>query len=150
MKEGATALRPPAALLAVVMAAGCAGASVHVTAERARYPLSMSDTVRDDTGAVYRRFALQKVGDFSASTTRVGLLYSAVTPRSGYDVSDEVNNQIAAAQGEAIINLTITVSGECAVLNSFPVLNILPFWPGCIPVTVTGDIVRRRVIQAPR
>lgn len=51
---------------------------------------------------------------------------------------------VTAAQGEAIINLSVTVSEGCALLNSFPVLNVLPIWPGCVPITIEGEIVRSR------
>jgi len=50
--------------------------------------------------------------------------------------------------GEAVVGLTVTVSDACDVLNVFPILNIIPLWPGCVPVTITGDIVRRRPVAA--
>jgi hypothetical protein len=51
--------------------------------------------------------------------------------------------------GEAVVSLAISVSNSCAVLNYFPLLNDLPSWPGCIPVTITGDIVRRAEAGCP-
>jgi len=139
----ARAMRAVAALF-IAFTAGCAGARVNVTAERARYPISFSGSVRDASGVLRLRSSLVKVGELTADGTRLGILYSGVTPRSDYDISDDVNAQVEAARGEAIVYLTVTVSDSCNVLNAFPVLNVLPFWPGCIPLTVTGDIVRRR------
>jgi hypothetical protein len=123
---------------------GCAGARVAVTAERSRFPISMSDAVRDTSGALYGPPSLQRVGSFSVESTKIGILYSGVAPGSPLDISDAVNTQVTAAQGEAIINLSLTVSEGCAFLNSFPVLNALPLWPGCVPITIEGEIVRRR------
>jgi hypothetical protein len=125
--------------------AGCAGARATVTAEHARYPISASHQVRDDAGNVHGRATLQTVGRLQASSTKFGLLYSLVTVPSSYDISDEVNSQVEAAGGEAVILLDVSVTGGCDVLNGFPVLNVLPIWPGCVPITVEGDIVKRRL-----
>lgn len=130
-------------LLAVMT--GCAGARINVTADRSRYPISMSDAVRDSTGELHGRPSLKRVGELAVEETRIGILYSAVTPRSTCDISDAVNAQVEAVHGEAVINLTVDVSASCAILNGFPVLNALPIWPGCVPVTISGEIVRRKV-----
>jgi hypothetical protein len=141
-------VRPGGAVLLVsvwsgVVVGGCAGASVEVTAARAQYPISMSGTVRDGQGVLLDARSLRRVGDFGLETTRVGFAYSSVTPGSPLDISDQVNAQVAAVHGEAIVHLAVTVSGGCDFLNSLLVFNILPFWPGCVPVTVNGLIVRR-------
>jgi len=133
-----------AVLTLVAATAGCAGARVDVTAERSRFPISMSDAVRDRSGELYGPPSLQRLAGFSVESTKIGILYSAVAPGSPLDISDAVNTQVTAAQGEAIINLSVTVSEGCALLNSFPVLNALPIWPGCVPITIEGVIVRRR------
>lgn len=141
---------PAAVILALVAAAaGCAGARVEVTAERSRYAISMSELVRDQTGRLHDRSSLEKVGDFKSGGTRIGFFYSLLTIPWTLDVSDDVNAQVSAAGGEAIVRAAVTVAGSCDVLNSFPFLNALPLWPGCVPVTVTGDIVRRKTPPAP-
>ena len=146
MKRGVGASAGLLVALGVVVA-GCAGARVQVTAAASAYPLSMSGGVRDRDGTLYERPSLQRVGALHVEKTRVGILYSAVTPRS-CDISNEVNAQVAAVRGEAVINLEVTVSDDCAVLNGLPLLNALPIWPGCVPVTITGDIVRRKLDRA--
>ena len=132
------------ALAVALTAAGCAGARVAVTADRAAYPISLSDSVADGSGKLWRRSELVKVGTFEAHHTSIGFAYSALTPRSTVDVSDDVNAQVAASAGEAVVGLEITSSGACA-LNNVPVLPILPLWPGCVRVEVKGDIVKRPV-----
>ena len=138
---------PALALMATLLAAGCAGARVQVTADRARYPLSLSPTVRDAGGRLYDARSLVKVGWLDVRKTTSGYLYSAVGLPPARDFSDAINAQVAAAGGEAVVGLKISVGDGCGWLNGFPVLNALPFWPGCVPVRLTGDIVRRRNIS---
>ena len=131
------------AALGALLACGCAGARVTVSADRARYPVSLSGAVRDRSGRIYNRHSLARVATFSAGRTPIGVAYSAWTFPSRYDISDEVNRQVASSCGEAVVNLAVSVSNRCTALNFFPFLNALPSWPGCVPVTITGDIVRR-------
>jgi hypothetical protein len=136
-----------ASLLAgALLASGCAGARVQVTADRAHYPLSLSSVVRDGNGRIYGARSLVKVGWLDVRKTTPGLAYSALTIPATRDFSDEINAQIAAAGGEAVVGLALSVRGSCGWLNGFPILNALPFWPGCVPVRLTGDIVKRRSI----
>jgi hypothetical protein len=122
---------------------GCAGARVSVTADTAKYPISFSSAVRDRGGVLHATPTLQKVGDFVAAKTSVGLAYSTISLPGTWDVSEEINRQVQAAGGEAVINFRLAVTGSCAVLNNFPLLNALPIWPGCAPLHATGDIVVR-------
>ena len=130
--------------LGMLVASGCAGARVEMTADRARYPLSLSPAVRDDNGRLYDARSLVKVGWLDVRKTTPGFIYSALTVPPTRDFSDEINAQVAAAGGEAVVGLTISIGGGCGWLNGLPILNALPIWPGCVPVRLTGDIVRRR------
>lgn len=125
---------------------GCAGSRVNVTAVRSRYPISLSPKLRDSSGALYDDNSLSRTGRFLAGRTTVGFFYSGLGVPPTYDISDQVNAQVRAASGEGVTNLTVTISGSCAVLNGFPLLNILPVWPGCLPLSISGDIVRRRPV----
>ena len=135
-----------AALLCALVAAGCAGARVRVTADRARYPLSLSPAVRDARGRLQDARSLVKVGTLDVRKTTVGFVYSALAVPPARDFSDEINAQVAAVGGEAVVGLRIVLGDGCGWLNGFPILNALPVWPGCVPVHLTGDIVRRRNI----
>jgi hypothetical protein len=137
---------PALLLLGALGAAGCAGARVRVTADRARYPLSLSPVVRDANGHLYDGRTLVKVGWLDVRKTTTGYVYSVLAVPPSRDFSDAINAQVAAAGGEAVVGLKISVGDGCGWLNGFPVLNALPFWPGCVPVRLTGDIVRRRNI----
>jgi hypothetical protein len=137
---------PTFLLLGVLVAAGCAGARVRLTVDRVRYPLSLSPAVRDAGGHLYDARTLEKVGWLDVRKTTAGLVYSALAVPPARDFSDAINAQVAAAGGEAVVGLTISVGDGCGWLNGFPILNALPVWPGCVPVRLTGDIVRRRNI----
>jgi hypothetical protein len=77
--------------------AACAGANVDIVADHARYPVSMSGTVRDGDGTLLDIRSLKTVGRFGVDASRVGVFYSALTPRSPLDISDEVNTQVGQA-----------------------------------------------------
>jgi hypothetical protein len=130
--------------LAALVGSGCAGARVNVTADHARYPLSLSPVVRDANGRPYDSRTLIKVGWLDVRKTTPGFVYWRMTIPPSRDFSDEINAQVAAAGGEAVVGLTISTSWGCDWLNVFPILNALPVWPGCVPVRLTGDIVKRR------
>ena len=93
-------------LLCALTAWGCAGARVDVTANRARYPLSFSPVVRDGSGRPYDVRTLVKVGWLDIRKTTPGFVYSALTVPPTRDFSDEINAQVAAAGGEAVVDLT--------------------------------------------
>ncbi len=131
------------ASLLILMLTSCAGARISITAERSRYPLSLSPVIRDNGGRLYGSHSLIRLGVLSISRTPFGLFYSSLAFHQTCDLSDEVNAQVEAVGGEAVVDVTVLVRPACGVLNGFPFLNALPFWPGCVPVTLTGDIVRR-------
>ncbi len=146
MMAGATRMRTLALWIAIGLAsslAGCAGARVHITAANAHYPVSMSPVVRDMAGLLHDERSLQQTGRFKTENTSLGFVYSGLAPGSPYDISSEIDRQVLAAAGEAVVNLTVSIRSSCSVLNAFPILNALPIWPGCVPISVTGDIVRR-------
>lgn len=134
-------MRPLILLAVSACLCGCAGARVDLVAQRAEYPISLSANVRDSSGAVLTKgVSLHKVGHFMTQKTGWGILWSFVRFTPEIDISADANQQIAQAHGEAIVNLTI-VSGNCP-MNFVPVFNLLPIWPGCVPITISGDIVR--------
>lgn len=132
--------------IALATACGCAGAGVTIVADRAAYPISMSGSVRDDTGTLHDARSLKVVGAFDVEETRLGLVYSTTTVHEKLDISDAINSQVQAAGGEAVIRLSVTVDDSCHWRNELFPLTVLPFWPGCVPVKIHGAIVRRTLI----
>lgn len=66
--------------LAALGGSGCAGARVNVTADHARYPLSLSSVVRDANGRPYDARTLIKVGWLDVRKTTPGFLFGGNDP----------------------------------------------------------------------
>lgn len=129
-------LAPIAAV--ALLAAGCAGASSHVRADTARYPISLSGVVRDTNGDLAGGPQLQRVGAFSDSYTSWAMFWTLIPLwNRTRDVSEAVNQRVAAAGGDAVVNFT-TVARPC-ISN---VLTFIGLLPGCTDVEVSADIVR--------
>ena len=126
----------------VLALTGCAGARTHVVVASAEMPVSMSRAVRDADGVIVAADRREIVGHFDEDRTAWGMLYSAVKLTPEKDISSALNEQVKRAGGDAVVNVSIATR-QCG-LNWFPVLNLLPFWPGCANVHVEGDIIRVR------
>jgi hypothetical protein len=123
-----------------LVATGCAGARTTLVAPDSRYPVSLTRGVRDGDGQLVPAARRQVVGKFAANLTAWGLFYSAANLTPTSDVSQAINEQVAATRGDAIVNLHVATA-DCA-LDWFVPLNLLPIWPGCTIVQLEGDIVR--------
>ena len=140
-------IRAAFALLALLTLTGCAGARTHVAAPTANVPISLSHAVRDADGSLVPRERREIVGALHDERTAWGLLYSVIELTPEKDISAAVNEQVARAGGDAVVNLRIETHG-CA-WNYVPILDLLPVWPGCAKLTIDGDIVRvRRALGA--
>jgi hypothetical protein len=135
------------ALVIGIAVSGCAGVQVDVEARESKYPVSFTPTVPDADGQPLRiGDGLERVGSYRHESTEYGFLYGAT--HSTLDLSPSLNEQVAKAKGEAVARTTVELS-HCAINYFFP-LTLLPFWPGCSTVTVTGDVVRKaQAVQPP-
>jgi hypothetical protein len=128
-------------VLLAVHAQGCAGARWNARVDSARYPVSFSSVLSDANGQLlFLGEELEQVGEFRLSHTPVGFLYGSTT--SDLDLSQEINGEVEAVRGEGVVNLTVSARG-CGSSWLFP-LNILPFYPGCQNVTISGVVVKRK------
>ena len=130
---------PMIAFVAFLMT-GCAGARTQVIAETSKYPVSLSGAVRDTDGRVVSDDGLEHAATFHAESTAWGMLYSAIPLTPTTDISKAVNQELGRTGGDAVVNLKI-MSTQCAA-DFVPILNAIPFWPGCAKIVVEGDIVR--------
>ena len=71
----------PLLLASTVVASGCAGAHVEITARQSRYAISMSQVVRDSGGLLYDHQSLEYVGALYTGRTRLGF-FSTTSPSS--------------------------------------------------------------------
>jgi hypothetical protein len=134
----------PVLVLAASFALGCSGASSNVVAPDAKYPLSLSDGLRDENGRLLEDNELEVVGAFEADYTAWGMWWNIISFTGDADISDEVNEQVAAAKGEGIVNLA--VRSKTNVWNGMTLIGLLP---DAAAVKVRGHIVRRRPADKP-
>ncbi len=133
----------PAIIVAAAALAGCAGARPVVKFDTSRYPVSLSGTVMDRNGRFLGPEARTTVGRFSSSKTGVAVGYSHAAMNK-VDFSDEVNRQVAAVNGDAVVNLEVATTDSCMCLNMVWITQALPIFPGCVKVVAEGDIIRAR------
>lgn len=127
----------------LVFTAGC-GARSYLRADTARYPVSLSSGVRGADGKLVDPQVLHKTGEFHADYTACRMLWTLVPIKSAHrDISDDVNQQVADAHGEAIVNLS--VQSAATVWNIITFLGVLP---DCGKVDIKGDIVARQTLSA--
>lgn len=127
--------------LAVLALSGCAGAKYAVRADSARYPISFSPVLIDSDGQpAYLGEQLESCGDLKVETTQVSVFYGQTS--GVLDLSSEVNDAVEAHGGVGLVSLAVTVE-NCASNFLFP-LTLLPIWPGCQSVDVTGTVVRMK------
>ncbi len=123
-------------------AAGCAGARPQIRFDTAKVPVSMSKTVLGRDG---RPLGVQEqfpVGRFTAKRTGYAVAYSFAQV-SPFDFSEELNRQVGEVKGDAVVNLQVsTEKSGCTCLNIMPFIQALPIYPGCVEVSLEGDIIR--------
>lgn len=119
---------------------GCAGARTTVAAESAAYPVSLSRAVRDADGEILANERAEKVASFYTTSRAWGIFYSLIRFNPRTDISEAINAQVAAARGQAVVNLRV-MAGHCS-MNTVAVVIGIPLLPGCTNVVVEGDIIR--------
>jgi len=131
-------------LLGVLLLSGCIGSRQDIRFSSAQVPLSLSGQLLDARGEAVSGDELETVGRLGASR-RGWSIFWTLLPLRRIDFSREVNAQVVAAGGEGVINLLITAEDGCTrSLNQVPFAALLPIFPGCTDVTISGEIVRQR------
>ncbi len=121
---------------------GCAGARSSIVMTDSTYPVSLSNGMRGPDGHLLDKSEMEVVGKLHDDRTAWGMFYSLIPLTPRLDLSKEVNGQVGAARGQAVVRLR-TETRPCA-LDYFVILSFLPIWPGCANVNVDGDIIRYR------
>ncbi len=133
----------PALLSFAFLLGGC-GVSSWVTAPDSKYPISMSDGIRDQSGELVATDKKTKVGTFEKHYKACSMLWRLISFTGDKDISDAANQQIADAKGDAITNLTVESSGT--VWN---IITFIGIFPDCGNVRLNGDIVKVTPAVAP-
>jgi hypothetical protein len=131
-------------LVAMTALSGCAGARPRILLDSARYPVSLSGVVPDRDGQPLGPKEHVPVGRFMAKKTGWAMVYTFL-PLNTVDFSEELNRQVSAVDGDAVVNLVVsTLPTGCQKLNMFQFTQILPIFLGCVDVKLEGDIIRSR------
>ena len=131
-----------AAALGLAATTGCfAGANSTVVARRARYPISLTEAVRDPSGALVPADRQEIVGRFSYDYRAWGVMYGMASLTGERDISNEVNRQVEERGGEAIVNFAVDV-GQCFWTWASIALT-MGLAPGCADIAISGRIIRR-------
>lgn len=128
-------------LLVSCLAVACAGNRGAVKFDTLEYPVSMSAFVNGPNKSVLvKDDSLQVIQKFEFQKKQWAMMYSFVNLSDDEIFATEINKAIKQANGDALINLNVT-SANCFINFGLFALPILPFYPGCSDVTVSGDIV---------
>lgn len=128
--------------LCLLSTTACAGARTRLVIDSARYPVSLSNGMRGPDGRLLTQKEMEVVGKFKTTRTAWAIGHSVIPFTPKIDFSEDVNRQIEAAGGDAIVRLR-TESRPCA-LDWFLFFTFIPIWPGCASLTIEGDIIRHR------
>jgi hypothetical protein len=121
---------------------GCVGARPEITFEKAIVPISMSGVVLDSSGLPLTPKDQIPVGRFKAEQTGYAMLYTFL-PLNSLDFSDEVNHQVSAVNGDAVVNLEVTLmTSGCSTLNFLQITQAVPIYLGCVTAFLEGDIIQ--------
>ena len=121
---------------------GCSGASVRLTADHCRAPVSYSDAVPATDGKFYgvANGRLKVVHSFTVRIHRVSTFFGLIPlGRRTCDLSKFLNRQLERHDGDAIVHLRVEVqSGGLTGFASIPPLGAV--LPGHVMCVVKGDV----------
>jgi hypothetical protein len=122
----------------------CAGARPRVSFDSAKVPVSMSGIVLGQDGQPLSPKDQLPVGRFAVQKKGWAMAYSYL-PLNSMDFSEELNRQVGAIQGEAVVNLEVSINrSSCLTVGMLQLTEILPIFVGCVDVSLGGDIIRTR------
>jgi hypothetical protein len=123
-------------LVFMFVLSGC-GVSSWVTAPDSKYPISMSSGLRDQTGELVASTNKTTVGSFEKHYKACSMLWRLISFTGDKDISQAVNEQVAANKGDAIQDLSVESSGT--VWN---IMTFIGIFPDCANVRLKGTIVK--------
>lgn len=133
-------------LILAIFVGGCAGSRGVMTFDNLRHPTSMSAYIYGPNDEVLAKEDLMVMGNVHIEKAYWGFMFSLVNVSDDKKIVDAINQQVDEKGGDGVINLSVTAEG-CAI-SGFTILQLLPIWPGCTNVVVTGDIVKAREMKA--
>ena len=133
-------------LLFLFIVTSCAGSRSQISAPSVNYPVSLSSAIRNVDGTIPAVEDLAKVGEFNYQYKTRSMLWTLIPlSRQKHDISNALNEQIAKAGGDAVINLAIKNGGDPVI--SFTSMLTLGLLPTSSLIEIKGDIVSRKTVS---
>lgn len=129
-------------LIVILLMVSCAGSRGSVKFTNVNVNVSASSYLEVNKQNVHLPDKLSLLTRFSYSKRIWGILYTGLTLSSTEEFANELNNTVVQNKADGIVNFTAEVE-PCAI-NSVPLLNMLPVFPGCTIFTIKGDVVKRK------
>ena len=127
-------------LFFIIIMITCTGARGSIRLDKINKPTSFSALIYLNGEKKVKDKDLVTVGKLEVAKHFWGLVYSYVELSSDENVINEINRQIARHNADGIIDLNI--SAKQCIINRIIGLNLLPIWPGCMYVTLSGNLVK--------
>ena len=117
----------------------CAGVKCNVTAARIDQPVSFTPYVYGITGAVIRVSKQDTLKHFRIKKMFWAMLWRNINlTDNNWDLSDDLNREIAKVNGDAIANMTVLAKEDFL----WYLASIVPIIPDFQTIVVEGDVVR--------
>jgi hypothetical protein len=117
----------------------CAGAKCTVQATQVTQPVSYTSCVLNKEGRIIKVNEQQIVKHFKIQKEFWTMLYKLVKlTDKDWDISEELKKQLAESNGNAIVNVTVSLTGHAYWYFSA----LIPIIPSYQTVVIEGDIAK--------
>ncbi len=129
-----------AALFAFGVLSCATGAETRLRAAESPIPISLSQSIVDEQGVIYRPRPEEIVGHFKRSWRSWDWFYGLVSINGDVNLAKLVAAEVKKRDGDAVINLRVRSN----YAKTWYVTSVLVLLPDSVGVTVEGDVIRRR------
>lgn len=127
-------------LAAALCTAGCMGTSATILdGAGLRYPVSLSKSIVDGSGRHYTPSEAETVAHFERQWSHWEMFFGKIQLSSDVVLANVLHEEIEAAEGDGIVNLTLRANGS--ILGMYAALFLVV--PTHVTVTIEGDVIRR-------
>ena len=128
-------------ILPLTLFCGCAGSRCQISARTVHQPVSYTPCVFDATGQICEAKPNEVVQHIKLSRTNWSMFWRGMPLSStNWDISEEINSQLKAASGNAVVNVKVKASGSDFL--DWYLATLLPIIPSYVHVSLDADIVR--------
>ncbi len=131
-------------LCCTLLVSSCAGYRGQIKLNKLNYPVSMSAFIYGKKGDILLKGdeRLKKISNFSFSKLMWSIFYTGISLSDDQIFVNELNRSIENEKGDGMINFKL--KNSACFLNYIFLFNLLPFWPGCAHITISGEIIKER------